>query len=184
MSWPAGDPAAVAEVQHRAEALRYLSKKAKLAISAVNAAARLKTDAQWHAGRLLREAEKNKGGRPAENPSQDVTGSPLSYHDMGISRMLREAKAAGEYGQGKPPMMGGFTEVSQSQLHRWQDMSRVDRGEVDRYYKSQEEKQAEITSSAIAHMGALAPPAAAALAAGPGAARLRRRIRRGHHRVP
>jgi N6-adenosine-specific RNA methylase IME4 len=121
-----GDPAMVAEVQRRADAIRYLSKKAKLAISAVNAAARLKTDAEWNAG-----------------------------------RMLREAKEAGEYGPGihkqdhQMSPVGTFDDlVSRQQLHRWQDMSRVDRDEIDQYYKSREEKQAEIASSAIAHMGA------------------------------
>jgi len=114
----AGDPAMVAEVQRRADAIRYLSKKAKLAIGAVNAAARLKTDAEWDAG-----------------------------------RMLREAKAEGEYGQGKPPMLGVLG-VSTQDAHRWQDMSRVDRDQIGAYYKSREEKQAEIASSAIAHMGA------------------------------
>lgn len=113
----AGDPAGVAEVQRRAEAIRYLSKKARLAIGAINAAARLKTDAEWNAG-----------------------------------RMLREAKAEGEYGQGKPPMMGGLP--AQSTTQRWQDMSRVPREEIDTYYKTQAEQQAEITSSAIAHKGA------------------------------
>src|SRR5271165_121562 len=53
----AGDPAMIADVQRRADAIRYLSKKAKLAIGAVNAAARLKTDAEWNAGRMLREAK-------------------------------------------------------------------------------------------------------------------------------
>lgn len=115
-----GDPAMVAEVQRRADAIRYLSKKAKLAIGAVNAAARLKTDAEWNAG-----------------------------------HMLRAAKAEGEYGPGiKSDNLSDLPE--QRQLHRWQDMSRVDRAEIDAYYKSQEEKQTEIASSAIAHMGARA----------------------------
>jgi N6-adenosine-specific RNA methylase IME4 len=115
----AGDPAMIAEIQRRADAIRYLSKKAKLAISAVNAAARLKTDAEWHAGSLL-----------------------------------RQAKAEGEYGQGKPNNLFGSDGPSQMTTHRWQDMSRVDRADIDAYYKSQEQKQAEIASSAISHMGA------------------------------
>jgi N6-adenosine-specific RNA methylase IME4 len=117
-----GDPAMVTDVQRRADAIRYLSKKAKLSIGAVNAAARLKTDAEWEAG-----------------------------------RMLREAKAEGEYSQGKPNNLFGLEPpASQMQLHRWQDMSRVDREQIDAYYKGREEKQAEIASSAIAHMGARA----------------------------
>jgi N6-adenosine-specific RNA methylase IME4 len=112
-----GDPAMVAEIQRRADAIRYLSRKAKLAISAVNAAARLKTDAEWEGGRLL-----------------------------------RAAKEAAEYGAGRKSDM--LADLNQRQLHRWQDMSRVDRHQIDLYYKSQEQKQAEIASSAIAHMGA------------------------------
>lgn len=113
-----GDPAATAEIQRRADAIRYLSKKAKLAIGAVNAAARLKTDAEWNAG-----------------------------------RMVRDAKAEGQYRPG-PGNPGNVAGIDTRDLHRWQDMSHVDRGQIDAYYKSQEEKQAEITSSAIAHMGA------------------------------
>lgn len=122
----AGDPAMIAEVQRRADAIRYLSKKAKLAIGAVNAAARLKTDAEWHAGSLV-----------------------------------RAAKAEGEYGSGirrneQTANVGPFgnSDISHQDLHRWQDMSRVDRDQIDAYYKSQEQKQAEIASSAIAHIGA------------------------------
>jgi N6-adenosine-specific RNA methylase IME4 len=119
----AGDPAGVAEVQRRAEAIRYMTKKARLAIGAVNAAARLKTDAEWHGGRLL-----------------------------------REAKAAGEYGPGRQMQRDGAFDPAdlpdRTTTGRWQDMSRVGRDQIDLYYKSQEEKQAEIASSAIAHMGA------------------------------
>jgi N6-adenosine-specific RNA methylase IME4 len=114
----AGDPSSIADVVNRAEAIRYLSKKAKLAIDAVNAAAQLKTDAEWNAG-----------------------------------RMVRDAKEAGQYrsGPGNPGIVAG---IDARDLHRWQDMSRVDPAEISAYYKSQAEKQAEITSSAIAHKGA------------------------------
>jgi N6-adenosine-specific RNA methylase IME4 len=118
----AGDPAMVADVQRRADAIRYLSKKAKLSISAVNAAARLKTDAEWEGGRLLRDMERARGRPEKESPL-------VTLSDLDMSRM---------------------------QAHRWQDMSRVDRDEINLYYKSQEQKQAEIASSAIAHMGARA----------------------------
>lgn len=117
-----GDPAMVTDVQRRADAIRYLSKKAKLSIGAVNAAARLKTDAEWEAG-----------------------------------RMLREAKAEGEYGPGiKTPNNGGLRklDISTQDLSRWQDMSRVDRDQIDAYYQEREQQQTEIASSAIAHMGA------------------------------
>jgi N6-adenosine-specific RNA methylase IME4 len=116
----AGDPASIAAVVNRADAIRYLSKKAKLAIEAVNAAAQLKTDAEWNAG-----------------------------------RMLREAKADGQYrpGPGNPTNVGAL-DITQQDAHRWQDMSRVDRADIDAYYKTQAEKQAEIASSAIAHVGA------------------------------
>jgi N6-adenosine-specific RNA methylase IME4 len=122
----AGDPAMIAEIQRRADAIRYLSKKAKLAIGAVNAAARLKTDAEWNAGRMLREAGLHGGDRRSEDFS---SGQHVNLKDM---------------------------EIETHQSHRWQDMSRVDRAEIDAYYKGQEEKRAEIASSAIAHMGARA----------------------------
>jgi len=119
-----GDPAMVAEVQRRADAIRYLSKKAKLAIGAVNAAARLKTDAEWHAGGMLREAKLRGGDRRSE----DFSNSPnVSLKDIGLSH---------------------------NESFRWQDMSRVDRDQIDSYYKSREEKQQEIASSAISHLGA------------------------------
>jgi N6-adenosine-specific RNA methylase IME4 len=128
----AGDPAIVAEVQRRADAIRYLSKKAKLAIGAVNAAARLKTDAEWNAGRMLRDLERGQGSRTDLQPNNNlVQSSPYA-------EALRDA------------------DLARMQAHRWEDMSRVDRHEIDLYYKSQEEKQAEIASSAIAHMGARA----------------------------
>ena len=33
---------------------------------------------------------KHKGGRPAENPSQDVTGFPVSYDELGIDKKYAE----------------------------------------------------------------------------------------------
>lgn len=116
-----GDPAIVADVQRRADAIRYLSRKAKLSIGAVNAAARLKTDAEWEAGRMLREA------KAARDMSESVQTPQLRDLD-----------------------------ITSQQSSSWQDMSRVDREKIDLYYKSREEKQAEIASSAIAHMGARA----------------------------
>ena len=116
-AWSTGDPAFVADVVKRAEAIRYLSKKAGLAIAATNAAARLKVDAEWRAG-----------------------------------QMLREAKDAGEYGPGKPDTMSGFADVRQR--HRWTDMARVPEDVVQDLLKTKEEKQAEITSAQIQHMGA------------------------------
>jgi N6-adenosine-specific RNA methylase IME4 len=108
----------VAQVAKRAEAIRYLSKKAGLALGAANAAARLKVDAERRAG-----------------------------------AMLREAKEAGEYGKGKSNE-GFDLGVHQVVTHRWQDMARVPDEEVQAYLKSREDKQAEITSAAIQHMGA------------------------------
>ena len=112
-----GDPAMVAQVAKRAEAIRYLSKKAGLALGAANAAARLKVDAERQAG-----------------------------------WMLREAKEAGEYGKGKSNP--GFDFAPTQITHRWQDMARVPDEQVQAYLKSREDKQAEITSAAIQHMGA------------------------------
>lgn len=65
----------------------------RLAIGAVNAAGRLKTDAEWEGGRLLRQAQER-------------------------SEFI---------GRGKSVDVSDF---SQRQLHRWQDMSRVDRALV------------------------------------------------------
>lgn len=125
-----GDPAALAEVQRRAEAIRYLSKKAKLAIGAINAAARLKTDAEWHTGRMLRDLNRAPGARTDLEPdNQMLQGSDYA-------QALRDA------------------ELTRMAAQRSQDMSRVSREDIDDYYRSQDEKQAEITSSAIAHKGA------------------------------
>jgi N6-adenosine-specific RNA methylase IME4 len=118
-----GDPAAVADVVRRADAIRYLSKKAGLALEAINAGAQLKTDAEIRAGTMLREMDRARG-RPGK------ASPPVTLSDLDIERM---------------------------QAHRWQDMSRVEEAEpgwVANYYKTQAEKQSEITSSAIAHKGA------------------------------
>jgi N6-adenosine-specific RNA methylase IME4 len=116
-AWLAGDPAMVSQVVKRAEAIRYLSKKAGLALEASNAAARLKVHAERQAGTLL-----------------------------------REAKEAGEYSQGKErSVIGPFTK---QEAHRWMDEARVDEAVVDAYLKSKEDKRVEITSAAIQHMGA------------------------------
>ena len=134
-----GDPAATAEVARRAEAIRYLSKKAKLAIGAVNAAARLKTDAEWNVGRMLRELQREPGARTdlsVLEPRTDVIQGSKDY--ASALRALKEA---------------GF-KSERATAQAFQDMSRVDRDEIDQYYKSQAEKQAEITSSAISHKGA------------------------------
>ena len=111
-----GDPAAVANVVRRAEAIRYLSKKAKLALEATNAAAHLKVDAERRAGTMLRELN---------------------------------GKRAGGIGNTVLP-----TDIAKIDSHRWQDMARVPENVVQDLLKTQEEKQAEITSAQIQHMGA------------------------------
>ena len=113
-----GDPAMVAQVAKRAEAIRYLSKKAGLALGAANAAARLKVDAERQAGAMLREAKEKSDWFPG-------------------------AKLAPEY-----------KDLNSGHPSRWEDMARVPDEQVQAYLKSREDKQAEITSAAIQHMGA------------------------------
>jgi len=57
---------------------------------------------------MLEKMPKHKGGRPAENPSQDVTGFPVSYDELGIKRQLAQRwqaearqrqKEAGKHGK-------------------------------------------------------------------------------------
>lgn len=128
-AWATGDPAEVARVADRAEAIRYLSKKAGLALSASNAAARLKVDAERRAGALLRETEKHPAGRPAaEIPTTRVGNSP-------------------------PPKLSEIG-ISYNQSSRWQDMARVPEEHVRAFLDAQEATKAEITSAAIQHMGA------------------------------
>lgn len=114
-----GDPAAISDAAKRAEAIRYLSKKANLAITAQNSASRLATDARWEAGALARAMK------------QAVDNGALSK-----------------------PLAASDFDISHQALSQWQDISRVPRDQIDTYYKTQEQKQAEITSSAIQHMGA------------------------------
>jgi len=72
-----GDPAAVADVVRRADAIRYLSKKAGLALAAINAGARLKTDAEIRAGAMLRAAKEAGEYGP---------GKPQLSGDLGVSQ--------------------------------------------------------------------------------------------------
>jgi len=57
-----------------------------LGLQAQNECAEIKIRAERKGGWLLKEIELNKGGRPSENQSHDVTGFP-SLDDIGIGRM-------------------------------------------------------------------------------------------------
>ena len=39
---------------------------------------------------MLEKMPKHKGGRPPENPSQDVTGFPIPYEELGIKRQIAQ----------------------------------------------------------------------------------------------
>ncbi len=117
-AWAAGDPTQLAQVVNRAEAIRYLSKKAGLALEASNAAARLKVDAERRAGQLLREREAHPPGPVPVDRSHDATHLPPRLKDLGIGK---------------------------DQSSRWQDMARVPEETVAAFLQQQETRQAEIT---------------------------------------
>lgn len=84
-AWATGDPAMVSQLVKRAEAIRYLAKKAGLALQASNAAARLKVDAERRAGALLREAKEagEIGGRGKPLPDSDFSQQRMhQWQDM------------------------------------------------------------------------------------------------------
>ncbi len=72
-----------------AEAARTYARAAKLGLEAANHAAEVKLRAERKAGELLQQLERDKGGRPAENPSQPVTSSEYSavLEESDINRM-------------------------------------------------------------------------------------------------
>ena len=71
-----------------AEAMRVYARQVDLGFSAQNHAAEVKIRAQRKGGQLLRDMDKNAGGRPAENRLEPPTGfdQPLTYADMGIEK--------------------------------------------------------------------------------------------------
>jgi N6-adenosine-specific RNA methylase IME4 len=107
-----------AVVAKHAEAIRYLTKKAGLALEASNAAARLKVDAERRAGALL-----------------------------------LQLKEEGEYGPGVKSSMTDDLPPHVT-TYRWQDMARVPDAVVNEILKTHEQKQQEITSAQIQHIGA------------------------------
>lgn len=83
-AWDVGDPAMVAKVVNRAEAIRYLAKKAGLALNAKNAAARLKVDAERRAGRLLRQLKEagESVARELDTVSSSMIKQSHRWQDM------------------------------------------------------------------------------------------------------
>lgn len=91
-AWASGDPAMVAQVVKRAEAIRYLSKKAGLALEASNAASRLKVDAERRAGRMLREAkEAGEYGKGKSPMAGDLPAQTTTHRWQDMSRVPDEA---------------------------------------------------------------------------------------------
>ena len=71
----------IKEIRDKAEALRQYSKIAGDS-EAMNKCAAIKIRAERRAGEMLKDIEKNKGGRPSENRSHDAT----SLSDLGLTK--------------------------------------------------------------------------------------------------
>lgn len=71
-----------------AEAVRYAARQAKAGMEAENAAAEVRLRAERRAGELLREMEKNEGGRPRETGStmRPVPEKPPTLSDIGVTK--------------------------------------------------------------------------------------------------
>ena len=76
----------VKDIRNLAEAAREYAKQVGLGLEAQNECAEIKIRAERKGGLLLKEMELNKGGRPSQNYSHDVTGFP-SLNDIGVGRM-------------------------------------------------------------------------------------------------
>jgi hypothetical protein len=76
----------VRQIRDQAEAIRNYARAAGLSLEVQNRAAAVKVRAERRIGELLAETPRNAGGRPAENLSHAVTGSP-TLAELGLSRM-------------------------------------------------------------------------------------------------
>jgi phage N-6-adenine-methyltransferase len=72
----------VKDIRDRAEALRHYAKQSGEGIEQINLVTEIKLRAERRAGELLKEMEKEKGGRPSKTPT--VVGG-VSLADMGIT---------------------------------------------------------------------------------------------------
>lgn len=73
----------VAQIRNRAEAYRYALKQAKESPEVIRKAEEIKLRAERRAGELLKETQKNKGGKP--NLSKPTTGI-LTLENLGVTR--------------------------------------------------------------------------------------------------
>ena len=109
----------VKDIRDKAEAIRSYLRQQKSGLQAQNAAAILKIKAERRLGAMLRDMEKNAGGRPAANRSHDVTGL-ASLSALGINRMAS---------------------------HRWQTIASVPEEKFEEYLAQADTTQEEITSA-------------------------------------
>jgi len=78
----------IKNIRDKAEAMRVYAKQAKLGLEAQNHAAEIKLRAERRAGELLRDMEKNKGGRPTDETDNTLLPvTPPKLSEIGISKM-------------------------------------------------------------------------------------------------
>ena len=113
------------EIRDQAEAARHYVKAAKLTTAMANRCAEIRIRAERKAGQMLRSAQLDKGGRPSENRSHDVTGFRLS--DLDISKM---------------------------QSSRWQKIANIPEDVIEQYFAEPENEEREVTAVGLAQFAA------------------------------
>lgn len=114
----------VKDIRDKAEALRMYVKQAGESLEVQNAIAEIKLWAERRAGAMLKEMEKNEGGRPTENRSQVATGfvDAPTLDDLGLSK---------------------------SQSSRWQQIATIPEPLFERQMEALSEAGDEVTQSAM-----------------------------------
>ena len=74
----------VKDIRDKAEAMAAYARQAKDS-ELIQYATEIKVRAERRCGELLARTEKNTGGRPLENPSDDARGSSPTLRDMGLT---------------------------------------------------------------------------------------------------
>lgn len=113
------------EIRDQAEAARHYVKAAKMTTAMANRCAEIRIRAERKAGEMLRSTQLDKGGRPSENRSHDVTGFRLS--DLEISKM---------------------------QSSRWQKLANIPEETFEQYFAEPENEEREVTAVGLAQFAA------------------------------
>jgi len=117
----------VKTIRDRAEMLRAYAKQAGESLDMQNQCAEIKLRAERRAGEILKEQDKNEGGRPPENQSHDATSysKPPTLEDIGINK---------------------------SQSSRWQQIAGVPEQKFEAYIEEKKASKEEITTAGILKM--------------------------------